>query len=324
MSAAPRATVPRTNVFVRDDGAPLRVVEGFRQRVLSAPRNSVRPKADWNADDYEAAAEKKIRQSRTLLCELERWGGSLDGASVLEVGCGAGIDSLLLGLHPVERVVGIDLEFPLNGRDDRGERTRRLARRVLEKVGAGNGIDAILRQRPIQFVPMNATRMDFSDASFDVLVSRAALEHIVPIEQAFAEMARVVRPGGLLRHGIDPFYWLKGCHKDGLVDLPWAHARLSPGEFRRFVAETEGDAKAAKRSDQLERLNQLGLRRWRELFEAGPFEILDWREESSALAQTVLEEHPDVPETLLEGVTTRDLVHYSIKVWLRNTGQHGA
>jgi hypothetical protein len=31
----------------------------------------------------------------------------------------------------------------------------------------------------------------------------------------------------------------------------------------------------------------------------------------------VLEEHPDVPETLLEGVTTRDLVRCSIKVWLR-------
>jgi hypothetical protein len=128
----------------------------------------------------------------------------------------------------------------------------------------------------------------------------------------------VVRPGGLLRHGIDPFFWLKGCHKRGLLDIPWAHGRLRPHEFRRFVAETEGEAKAEKRSRHLQSLNQLGLRQWRALFEASPFEILDWREEPSALAQTVLEEHPDVPETLLEGVTTRDLVHYSIKVWLRN------
>jgi SAM-dependent methyltransferase len=318
MSSAPRAAAPRTKVFVRDDGVSLRVVEGFRQRVLSAPRDSVQPKPEWSADDYEAAAEKKLRQSRSLLGELERWGGSLDGASVLEVGCGAGIDSLLFGLHPVDRVVGIDLEFPLKARNDPGERARRLTRRILEKVGVEDETDAILRQRPVQFLPMDATRMDFHDASFDLLVSRAALEHVIPIEQALAEMARVVRPGGLLRHGIDQFFWLKGCHKRGLVDIPWAHARLRPHEFRRFVAKTEGEAKAEKRSRHLETLNQLGLRQWRALFEASPFEILDWREEPSLLAQTVLEEHPDVPETLLEGVTTRDLVHYSIKVWLRN------
>jgi SAM-dependent methyltransferase len=313
-----RVATPRTKGFVRDDGVALRVVDGFRQRVLSAPRDSVQPKPEWSEDDYEAAAEKKVSQSRRLLAELERWGGSLDGARVLEVGCGAGIDCLLFGLHPAERVVGIDLDFPLTARGEPGERARRLAHRVLEKVGVRDGPEATLQRRPVQFLPMDATRMDFPEASFDLLVSRAALEHILPIEQALAEMAHVVRPGGLLRHGIDQFFWLKGCHKRGLVDIPWAHARLRPSEFRRFVAETEGDAKAEKRSRHLETLNQLGLRQWRALFEASPFEILDWREEPSLLAQTVLEEHPDVPETLLEGVTTRDLVHYSIKVWLRN------
>jgi ubiquinone/menaquinone biosynthesis C-methylase UbiE len=318
MSSAARSIAPRTKVFVRDDGVPLRVVEGFRQRVRSAPKESVQPKAQWSAQHYETAAGKKVRQLRSLLGELDRWGGSLDGASVLEVGCGAGIDSLLFALHPVDRVVGIDLEFPLHARDDYGERTRRLTRRVLEKAGVEDGIEATLRRRPVQFVPMDATRMAFPDATFDLLVSRAALEHIIPIERALAEMARVVRPGGLLRHAIDPFFWLKGCHKRAVVDIPWAHARLQPGEFRRFVAETEGEAKAERRSRHLETLNQLTLRRWRALFEASPFEILDWREVPSALAQTILEEHPDVPETLLEGVTTRDLVHGSIKVWLRN------
>lgn len=317
MSAALQATERGTKVFVRDDGVALRVVDGFRRRVLAAPRDSVQPKPEWSAQDYEAAAEKKLRQSRALLDELQRWGGSLEGASVLEVGCGAGIDCLLFGLHPVERVVGIDLDFPLTAQTDPGERTRRLARRVLEQVGVEEAPDEILRRRPVRFLPMDATRMDFPDASFDLLFSRAALEHILPIEQALAEMARVVRPGGLLRHGIDQFYWLKGCHKRGIVDLPWAHARLRPDEFRRFVAETEGEAKAEKRSRHLETLNRLSLRQWRALFEAGPFEILDWREEPSSLAEALLEEHPDVPETLLEGLTARDLVHYSIKVWLR-------
>jgi SAM-dependent methyltransferase len=295
-------------------------VEGFRERVLTAPRISVQPKPQWNEDDYDAGAEKKLRGSRRLLRELGRWGGSLENASVLEVGAGAGIDCLLLGLHGVERVVGIDLDFPLHEQSDRGERTRRLTRAVLEKVGMTEGIDRTLRRLPVRLVPMDATRMEFPDASFDLAVSRAALEHVVPIERALSELARVVRPGGLIRHGIDQFFWLKGCHKGGLVDIPWAHARLNAEEYRRFVAENEGEARARRRSRHLAGLNQLGLRQWRALFEAGPFEILDWKEEPSELAETMLEEHPDVRETLLDGVSPRDLVHSSIKVWLRNRG----
>jgi SAM-dependent methyltransferase len=311
------STALRPRTFVRDDGVPLRVVGGFRERVLSAPRDSVQPKADWGPADYERAAEKKLRQSRSLLAELEGCGGLLEGTRVLEVGCGAGIDCLLIGLQPVERVVGIDLDFPLTARSELGERTRRLARLVLEQVGVKDEPEAVLRRRPVELLRMDVTELDFPDGSFDWLFSRAALEHVIPIERALAEMARVVRPGGLLRHAIDQFFWLKGCHKRGLVDLPWAHARLRPEEFRRFVAETEGEAKAEKRLRHLGTLNQLSLRGWRELLEASGFEVLDWREDVSPLAQTLLGEHPDVPETLLDGVTERDLVHYSIKVWLR-------
>ena len=311
------STALRPRVFVRDDGVPLRVVEGFRERVRSAPRDSVQPKADWDEADYERAMAKKLRQSTNLLAELEQWGGSLEGASVLEVGCGAGIDCLLFGLHGVERIVGIDLDFPLTRDDEWGERARRLTKLVLEQAGVHEALKSTLRERPVEFVPMDATRMEFPDASFDWLYSRAALEHVMPIEQALAEMARVVKPGGLLRHAIDPFFWLKGCHKRGVVDIPWAHARLRAEEYHRFVAETEGNALAEKRSRHLETLNQLGLRQWRALLESGPFEILDWFEQPSAFAEELLAEHPDVPETLLADVTAGDLVCCSIKVWLR-------
>jgi SAM-dependent methyltransferase len=304
--------------FVRDDGSRLTVVPGFRDRVLAAPRKSVQPKPDWTARDYDAAAEKKLSGSRRLRDELGRVGGSLDRAGVLEVGAGAGIDALLLGLQPVERVVGIDLEFPLLEDSPRGEQARRLTDLVLARAGVADGFESALRRLPVSLVVMDATRMDFPDASFDLLISRAALEHVAPIDRALSEMARVVRPGGLMRHVIDQFYWLKGCHKGAVVDIPWAHARLSAGEYRRFVAASEGEGKARRRSRRLATLNQLSLRRWRELLDAGPFEILDWQEARSDLAETLLGEHPDVTDTLLDGVTPPDLVHSSIKVWLRN------
>jgi ubiquinone/menaquinone biosynthesis C-methylase UbiE len=320
MRSQDRGTAVGGRVFVRDDGSPLRIVEGFRERVLSAPRVSVQPKASWIAADFDAAAEKKLNGCRRLLRGLERSGGSLEGAQVLEVGAGAGIDSLVLALHGAERVVGIDLDFPLLEDSERGRWARRLTRTVLRRLGVRDGIDETFGRLPVELVEMDATRTSFSDASFDLVVSRAALEHVRPIERGLSEMARVARAGGLLHHGIDQFFWLKGCHKGGLVDLPWAHARLTADELRRFVAETEGERKAEKRSRHLATLNQLGLRQWRELFEASGFEIVEWKETPHELALAMLEEHPDVRETILPGVTERDLVHSSIKVWSRVPG----
>src|SRR5262245_33110541 len=103
----------RMKVFRRDDGRPLRVVDGFRERVLSAPRVSANPKPDWSDEDYVVAARKRVRHVRRILSSFAGWGGAVNGARVLEVGCGAGIDCVLLGRWRVRHVVGIDLQLPL-------------------------------------------------------------------------------------------------------------------------------------------------------------------------------------------------------------------
>lgn len=309
-----------TKLFTRDDHRALRIIKGFRKQVLAAPRVSVQPKPEWSEEDYDAAAEKKVKHSERFVEECSRLGGTLEGGRVLEVGCGAGIDCLLIAMRPVHSVVGIDMELPLFDRGAKAERARRLTRKVLATLGAPDDIAAVLRQRPIRFATMDATRMSLPDHSFDLLWSRAAMEHVIPPEAALAEMARVVRPGGLIYHSIDPFYWLKGCHKGGVVDIPWAHARLRPAEYRRFVAESEGEAEAAKRARHLQTLNQLTPRQWRRTLEAGPFEILRWQEESWPLAEALLKEHPEVRETLLDQVEPGDLTCRQIKVWMRNKG----
>jgi ubiquinone/menaquinone biosynthesis C-methylase UbiE len=303
-------------LFTRDDGQALRVVAGFRERVLSAAQHS--PRADWDDERYAAKARKKARQTRRFVEEAARIGGTVERARVLEVGCGAGIESILTAVGPVHSVVGIDVSLPLFDPGDKGERMRRLARESLAAIGAPADLDAVL-QRPVRFETMDATRMAFPDNSFDLIRSWATMEHIVPPEPALAEMARVVRPGGLIYHGIDPFYWLKGCHKRGVVDIPWAHARLTPAEYHRFVAQHEGEDTARKRSRFLKTLNQFTSRQWRRTLESGPFEILTWTEERSSLAESVLGEYPEVTETLLDGVKEADLTSGPIRVWMRAT-----
>lgn len=313
--------------FIRADGRALEIVQGFREEVLSY-RPSVTPRSDWTSEQYAFAAAAKRRRFDRLTANLTRWHGRFDGARVLDVGCGDGANCLLLGKRPVARVVGIDLHLPLFAKDEKGAQARRLAAQLLREERPGIAQEAVQSRLPanevevdlppaVRFLQMDATQMSFRDGSFDVVMSRSAMEHIKPVERAFAEMARVVRNGGLIYLGIDPFYWLRGCHKRGVVDIPWAHARLGLEDYRRFVAEREGEDAAEKRFGRLETLNRLTVRQWRQHVDVGQFAVLDWKEKPSSIGEKVLAQHPEVLETLLPGVTREDLLCERIEVWLR-------
>ena len=302
--------------FTRDDGRVLSVVEGYRNRVLSQ-RPGYTPRPDWGNEQYAAAAKKKVKRTRALLDEFARWGGRIEGARVLDVACGDGINCLLIGLQPVQEVVGIDLELPLLEPVARFERARRMAAEVCTEVGVEGEIDEILGRLPVRLLKMDATAIQFGDDGFDLLISRSAIEHIMPVGRSLAEMARVVPPGGLVHLSTDPYFSPQGCHKTGVVDIPFAHARLSLKEYRRFVTESEGENLARERCQRLETLNPFTIRQWREMIEVNPFEILEWCEEPSSIAETLLAEYPEVTHTMLEGVDHHDLIHARLKMWLR-------
>jgi len=93
---------------------------------------------------------------------------------VLDVGCGSGLQSVMLAPH-ADTVVGIDLSAALIG-----VATRRC------------------KAYPhVHFQVANACALPFPDASFDCIVSYGdVLSHIVEdYQDAVAEMARVARPG---------------------------------------------------------------------------------------------------------------------------------
>jgi SAM-dependent methyltransferase len=306
--------------FTRDDGRELEIVDSFRNRVINY-RASQTPKNTWDDDDYSRAVEKRLDRNRRLTGTLSGHFGRLNDAEILEIGCGDGINSILLGLHGVKRAVGIDIELRLRKQDEKGESVRRLAGRIMNRVAGKQYPDPGLEDFPAELLTMDATRMDFSDESFDIVFSRSVLEHVLSIDELYSEVNRVLRPGGIIYQEIDPFYWLRGCHKRGLVDIPWAHARLTPDEYYRFVLEREGQKAADRRLERLTSLNHLSLREWEDLHENGPFEILSWEEKTSSFAKDVLGEYPEVTSTLLPGLVEDDLVVGRIRLALRKRAE---
>lgn len=110
--------------------------------------------------------------------EVERVLAGLDlaGKQVLDLGCGAGGISLQIAERHGARVTGFDVELPVI------EAARRRA--------AGSAAD-------IRFVQGPPGRLPFEDASFDVVFSKDAMVHVPDKEALFAEVVRVLRPGGV-------------------------------------------------------------------------------------------------------------------------------
>jgi len=110
---------------------------------------------------------------------------ALQDKCVLEVGCGRG------GLQgAVVRWVGVDLA-----------------------VSAAGSI-----HKP--FVCASAERLPFPDGAFDCVWSIHVLEHVVDLEAALREMARVLRPGGLLL--LKPAWFCRPWAAQGYEVRPWS------------------------------------------------------------------------------------------------------
>ena len=103
------------------------------------------------------------------------------GEDVLDLGCGAGTDTLVAAqmVGPTGSVTGIDMTPEMAAK----------ARRSAEELGAAN----------VTVVEGDAERLPFADASFDVVISNGVIDLIPDKDAVFAELARVLRPGGRLQ-----------------------------------------------------------------------------------------------------------------------------
>ncbi|RWE02297.1 methyltransferase domain-containing protein [Mesorhizobium sp.] len=106
-------------------------------------------------------------------------GLSLKGKTILDIGCGAGGITLYLAVrHGAARATGFDVEGP-----------------VIEAARRGAMLKGL--QDRVSFVQAPPGPLPFANASFDVVFSKDALLHVRDKEALFAEIFRVLKPGGV-------------------------------------------------------------------------------------------------------------------------------
>lgn len=303
--------------FTASNGKKVSVVPGFRESILNY-RPSSSPRMNWTSERFADTAKKKIKRFDRLVEDLRRFCSSLEGASLLDVGCGDATNSILAAKRLNCNVTGIDLDVQILSDSVKGELSRRLCKEYFpgNSFLSSNDFISFLGTLPLRLFQMNAASMNLPDGSMDIIISRSAMEHIQPIDMALEEFCRVLRPGGIMYLMIDPYYWVRGCHKRGVIDIPFAHARLALQDYYDFVMATEGRAVAEERTNRLSTLNSFTTDHWRSLFESMSAKVLEFRTSISDVSSKALKDNPCVLDSLLAGVSLEDLTSERIIVVL--------
>jgi len=181
----------------------------------------------------ESAAEYAVTVARNLQTALTNLGIDLTGTRLLELGPGPGFGSTLVLGEACATVAVADrflAAWQPHFHPRLYERMRQLIgrpSRLLDAVHAAGRYDGLIETFDAPAHSMGQV----ADASNDVVISNAVLEHVGQLPLAAHELFRITAPGGHGYHQVD-----FRNHRD--FELPLEHLLLSPEDFQRVLEAT--------------------------------------------------------------------------------------
>lgn len=132
----------------------------------------------FRAPENENIVGLEIDDSDFMLQALLRNLGNLQGKVILDAGCGKGKFVRALSRHGAAKIIGID---PTPG-----------------YLQIGKDLKDQSRDEAAQFTCGSLTCLPLAPGTVDAIICCEVIEHIPKPEAAFAEMRRVLKPGGMV------------------------------------------------------------------------------------------------------------------------------
>lgn len=165
--------------------------------------------------------------------------------TVIDFGCGEGLESLELASYGAQKVIGIDI------------RTNALDKATKSAIAAG------LSDR-CEFVTS-------TDTAADVIVSLDSFEHFDDPAAVLGVMYSLLKPGGLAMISFGPtWYHPLGGHLFSV--FPWAHLLFSEQALIRWRSDIRSDG-ATRFSEVEGGLNQMTIKHFERLVSASRFRL---------------------------------------------------
>lgn len=192
---------------------------------------------------------------------------SFEGKTVLDLGCNRGY--LLHSFFQNEKFEGIGADLVSYYLKD--------ARRDYGDI--------------FKFVETTPTTIPLPDSSVDVVYTIDTIEHLSQPKELFAEVYRVMRPGGVFLVHYNPWFNPHGSHLEDIITFPWPHVFFSMDTLLRVAArlydsphydtacyflDKEGQKKPNPYHDQQSwgtYLNYMTIRKFNRLLKETPFRV---------------------------------------------------
>jgi 2-polyprenyl-3-methyl-5-hydroxy-6-metoxy-1,4-benzoquinol methylase len=298
-------------VFTDSFGNDIDLFTGLRDRIKPSWRSMVNP-ID-TAIQVPSTENMKLtlkKQSRALI-RIERFlqtqSFSFMDKEILEIGAYDGSSAHALASFGVRSVLATDMAaYYINQTpggivskeaiDNKNKELRRIRDAYSKQINQQD-------MPKVSFVEDDITISSVASQSKDVVVSWEVLEHITNPDDAFKEMARILKPGGFAFHEYNPFFSVDGGHSLCTLDFPWGHARLSDEDFERYLDEFRPEQKNVSLSFFKNNLNRMTLSHLNDSMEQNglePVSIIPWysEDDQASLTNNMLKQckqiHPTV------------------------------
>lgn len=193
----------------------------------------------WFQAHFEDAADQ-------TLAFLGDAGRSIEGRAVADIGCGDGIIDLGLAMKgKPAKLIGYDVRPPDGA--------------AVTRIAAAAGVEAEL-PACLSFETSTITSVPAEDDTFDVVVTWSVFEHVTYPVEMLAEVARILKPDGVLFLQLWPFFYSEhGGHLWPHYTESFPHLRHSDAEIREHLSGRRGTDPTRGAVDEYESLNHVSV-----------------------------------------------------------------